>query len=195
MQVMLARNPPVALAALAHVLVQRAFVDEHRRAGSVLQITPQPSAHGLRSVADDLTQGVAWQAIEAAKLTWAQRMPEERSGWFGWLMGLPQAELLDLLALCAALTLNALPNTGAAMEANRVAVAVGLDMADWWEPTAQGYLNHVPKAQILQALKEADPDLMGDGVGAMNKDVLVVKAAARLTGKRWLPQPLRLPIA
>ena len=195
MQVMLARNTPVALAALAHVLVQRAFGDEHRRAGSVLQITPQLSAYGLRSVADDLTQGAAWQAIEAAKLSWAQRLPEERSDWFGWLIGLPQAELLDLLALCAALTLSALPNTGAAMEANAVAVAVGLDMADWWEPTAQGYLNHVPKAQIIQALKEAGPDLLEDGVGSMTKDVLVVKAAARLTGKRWLPQPLRLPIA
>ena len=61
------------------------------------------------------------------------------------------------------------------------------------EPTAQGYLNHVPKAQIVQALKEAGPDLADDGVGAMKKDVLVVKAASRLAGKRWLPAPLRRP--
>ena len=64
-------------------------------------------------------------------------------------------------------------------------------MYDWWEPTAQGYLNHVPKAQIVQALKEGGPDLAEDGVGAMNKDVLVIKAASRLAGKRWLPAMLR----
>ena len=100
------------------------------------------------------------------------------------------AELLDLLALCAALTLNALPSIGAASDANALAKAVGLDMADWWEPTAQGYLNHVPKAQIVQALKEARPDLADDGVGAMKKNVLVVKAASRLAGKQWLPAML-----
>jgi hypothetical protein len=34
-------------------------------------------------------------------------------------------------------------------------------------------------------------DLADDGVGAMKKDVLVVKAASRLAGKRWLPAKLR----
>jgi ParB family chromosome partitioning protein len=84
-----------------------------------------------------------------------------------------------------------LPSTGSGSDSNALAEAVGLDMADWWEPTAQGYLNHVPKAQIVQALKEAGPDLADDGVGAMKKDVLVVKAASRLAGKRWLPAMLR----
>jgi ParB family transcriptional regulator, chromosome partitioning protein len=91
------------------------------------------------------------------------------------------------------LTLNALPGTGATVDSNAIAEAVNLDMADWWEPTAQGYLNHVPKAQIVQALKEAGPDLADDGVGALKKDVLVVKAVSRLAGKRWLPAPLRRP--
>ena len=191
LQVMLSRNTPVALASLAHVFVQRAFGDEYRRAGSALQITTQPSAHMLLSVADDLKESAAWQAVEAAKLTWKARLPEQSGTWFAWLIALPQAELLDLLALCAALTLNALPSTGAASDSSALAEAVGLDMADWWEPTAQGYLNHVPKAQIVQALKEAGPDLAEDGVGAMKKDVLVVKAASRLAGKRWLPAMLR----
>ncbi len=191
LQVMLSRNTTVALASMAHVFVQRVFGDEYRRAGSALQITPQLPAHTLLSVADDLKEGAAWQAVEAAKLLWKERLPERAGTWFAWLIVLPQAELLDLLALCAALTLNALPSAGAANDANALAEAVSLDMADWWEPTAQGYLNHVPKAQIVQALKEAGPNLADDGVGAMKKDVLVVKAASRLAGKRWLPAPLR----
>ena len=193
LQVMLARNTPVALAALAHVFVQRVFEDGYRRAGPALQITPQLSAHALQAVADDLKQSPAWEALEAAKLAWKERLPEQSSTWLAWLIALPQAELLDLLAFCTATTLNALPSSGAAGEANAVAAAVGLDMADWWEPTAVGYLNHVSKAQIVQALKEVGPELADDGIGAMKKDVLVAKAASRLAGKRWLPVPLRRP--
>ena len=134
LQVMLSRNTPVALASLAHVLVQRAFGDEYRRAGSALQITTQLPAHTLLSVADDLKESAAWQAVEAAKLTWKARLPEQLGTWFAWLIALPQAELLDLLALCAALTLNALPSTGAASDSSALAEAVGLDMAMVWTP-------------------------------------------------------------
>lgn len=107
------------------------------------------------------------------------------------MLGLSQAELIDLLALCSALAANALPTAGAADSAHAIAAALGLDMADWWEPTAEGYLNHVPKAQIVAALKEAGPELAGGGVEAMKKDALVTAAASRLTGTRWLPEPLR----
>lgn len=105
--------------------------------------------------------------------------------------GLPQSELVDLLALCSALTVNALPGAGAVGSANAIAAALGLDMADWWEPTAEAYLNHAPKAQIIAALKEAGPELAGGGVEAMKKDALVTAAASRLVGTRWLPEPLR----
>lgn len=195
LQLMLSRRSDVALAALVHVFVQRVFGDEYRRAGSALQVTPQLSAHALQSVADDLKESAAWQALEAARLAWKERLPEQSSTWFGWLSALPQSELLDLLALCAASTVNALPGAGAAADANALAEAVGLDMADWWEPTAPAYLSLVPKAQIIQAMKEAGPELVDDGIGAMKKDVLVATAASRLAGKRWLPAPLRRPPA
>lgn len=191
LQVMLARNASVALVALAHGFVRRVFGDGYRHVDSALQITPQPSTHALHSVADDLRQGAAWQALDAARLAWKERLPEQPDAWFGWLTCLPQAELLDLLALCTASTLNALPGTGAAADADLLAQAVGLDMADWWAPTAQGYLGLVPKAQIVQALQEAGPELVDDSLRAMKKDELVAAAASRLAGKRWLPVPLR----
>jgi ParB family transcriptional regulator, chromosome partitioning protein len=193
MQAMLSANTKVAVAALAHVLIQRAFGDDYNPNRPALQIVLQASSHALSAVADDLKASRACQAIEASKASWRERLPEQRNEWFGWLIDLPQDELLDLLALCTSLTLNALPSVGAAYEANKIAEAVGLDMADWWEPTAEGYLNHVSKAQIAQALKEAGPELIEEGMGAMKKDVLVVKAASRLAGKRWLPVSLRRP--
>ncbi len=99
--------------------------------------------------------------------------------------------MIDLLVRCGALTVNALPGAGAAGSVNAIAAALGLDLADWWEPTAEAYVNRVPKAQIIAALKEARPELAGGGVEGMKKDALVSAAASRLAGARWLPEPLR----
>jgi ParB family chromosome partitioning protein len=195
LQAMLSRNSPVALAALAHALALRVFGDEYRRTGAALQITAQASVHALTAAADDIKTAPAWLSFETVRDAWIERLPQDRSAWFAWLLELPQAELLDLLTVCAASTVNALPSADTAFEANALAVAVGLDMADWWTPTAEGFLNHVSKAQIVQALKEAAPGLTADGVESMKKDVLVNTASARLAGKRWLPTPLRRPPA
>jgi ParB family transcriptional regulator, chromosome partitioning protein len=193
LQAMLAGNVQVALAALANTLLRRAFADDYGSDRSTMQINTTASMHALLSVADDLKGGRAFQEVEDAKSKWRERLPEQRGEWFGWLVGLPQGELLDLLGLCAALTVNALPSVNAARDADAIARAVALDMADWWEPTAEGFLNHVSKAQIVQALKEARPDLARDGVEVMKKDVLVNTAAGRLRGTRWLPAALRPP--
>lgn len=191
LQAMLTQNTAVALASVVHVFVLRTFGADYPREASALQVTPQLSAFALEAMADDLKASRAWQAVQQVKEAWRARLPEEQGEWLGWLIGLPQAELIDLLALCGAMTVNALPGAGAAGSANAIAAALGLDMAEWWEPTAEAYLNHVPKAQIIAALKEAGPELAGGGVEAMKKDALVSAAASRLAGTRWLPEPLR----
>jgi ParB family transcriptional regulator, chromosome partitioning protein len=193
LQAMLVGNVQFALATLTHTLLRRAFVDDYGSDRPAMQINASPSAHALLSVADDLKGGRAFGVVEEAKAKWRERLPEARADWLGWLVGLPQGELLELLGLCAALTVNALPSVGATYDAAAIAQAVGLDMADWWEPTAAGFLNHVSKAQIVQALKEAGPDLARDGVESMKKDALVNTAAGRLRGTRWLPALLRRP--
>ena len=193
LQAVLAGNSQLALATLAHTLLRRAFIDDYGADRSAMQITATAASHALVSVADDLKSGRAFQVVEAAKAKWRERLPDQRGEWFGWLIGLSQPELLELLGLCATMTVNALPAASAAFDANAIARAAGLDMADWWEPTAEGFLNHVSKAQIVQALKDAGPDLARDGVEGMKKDVLVNAAAARLAGTRWLPTVLRRP--
>lgn len=194
LQAVLVGNIQLTLATLTHTLLRRAFIDDYCPDRPAMQIAATASAHVLVSVADDLKVGRAFQVVEAAKAQWRERLPAKRGEWFDWLVGLPQPELLELLVLCAALTVNALPTAGAAFDSDAIARSVGLDMADWWEPTAEGFLNHVSKAQITQALKEAAPDLALDGVEGMKKAVLVNTAAARLAGTRWLPAALR-PLA
>jgi len=191
LQAMLAQNAAVALASVVHVFVLRTFGADYPREASVLQVSPQLSAYAVEAAADDLKTSRAWLVVQQAKEAWRALLPEHQGEWFGWLLGLPRAELIELLALCSALTANALPTAGAAGSANAVAAAVGLDMAEWWEPTPGGFLNHVPKGQIVAALKEAGTELACGGVEAMKKDALVTVAVSRLAGRRWLPEPLR----
>ena len=194
LQVELSRNTPVALAALTQVFVHVVFLDGSRgRLSSAMQIVPELAAFSLDAAADDLKGSPAALALDAAKENWKARLPRDPGDWFNWLVELPQAELLDLLALCSALTVSAWPGSRAVASADVMANAVKLDMADWWAPTAQSYLSHFSKAQIVEAIKEIDPGKPTDAAAALKKDALVVLAAEKLAGKRWLPPPLRQP--
>ena len=97
----------------------RTFGDDYPREASALQLSPQLSASALEAVADDLKDSRAWRAVQQAKEAWRARLPEQQDEWLGWLIGLLQAELIDLLALCSALTVNALPGAGASVQRQR----------------------------------------------------------------------------
>lgn len=193
LQAMLVQNSAVTLAALAHVLVLRVFGADYPRTSTAMRVCVQTAGYALEAVADDLPSSSACKAIRLHKQTWLARLPAQQADWLPWLIGLPQAELIELLVLCSALTVNGLPATGASANVDALVAAVGLDMADWWVPTAESYLKHVSKAQIVQALHEAGPELAGGGVEAMKKDALVTAAAQRLAGMRWIPQTWRKP--
>ena len=112
LQAMLAQNSAVALASVVHVFVLRSFGADYPREASALQVSPQLSAYAIEAAADDLKASRAWLAVQLAKEAWSPRLPEHQVELLGWLIALPQAELIDLLALCSALTVNALPGAG-----------------------------------------------------------------------------------
>ncbi len=191
LQVEVSRNPTVALATLAHVFVLRVFGDERGAGRTALQVTPSLPGYAMAAAADDLKDSAAWKALEAVKDLWRARLPEDASAWLVWLIGLPQADAIELLTFCTALSVSAMATHGGTQYADAIAEAVGLDMANWWEPAAEGYLSHVSKAQIVKALREAGTDLAVDGIGDMKKEALVAKAVEQLAEKRWLPRSLR----
>ena len=75
--------------------------------------------------------------------------------------------------------------------ADALAAAVGLDMADWWTPTAGSYLAQVPKARIVEAVTEAVSIEKAAPLAKLKKGEAVAAAEALLQGTRWLPSPLR----
>ncbi len=92
--------------------------------------------------------------------------------------------------LCSALSIKAMSEHEADTTGEALAAAVGLDMADWWTPTAGSYLAQVPKARIVEALTEAVSIEKAAPLAKLKKGEAVAAAEALLQGTRWLPSPL-----
>jgi ParB family transcriptional regulator, chromosome partitioning protein len=191
LQAVMVGDVQATLAALTFTLVQQVFGAGGTQAQTGLQIASKRPAYELRQAADDLADSKAWLQLEAAKAAWQARLPVSDAEQFAWIAALPQDEVLQLLALCTAACMNVRPGV---VDASAAALhqLVGLNMADWWQPTAAGFLSHVNKAQIMAALKESDPAFSDEGLAALPKEALVAKAQTLLDGKGWLPMPLRV---
>ena len=68
-------------------------------------------------------------------------------------------------------------------------------MADWWTPTADSYLGHVPKSRLVEVVTEAVSPEAAKALSGMKKGDAIKAAAQRLDGLRWLPGPLRVAAA
>lgn len=190
LQRMLADNTHVALAGLAHNLVQRVLGQQ--RARTALDVQARGCAEELvRFGEGTIEESRAWQELMQLRDAWGKRIPGDSARLLSWLIALPESELCDLLALCAALTVNAIASTAGSHAADELAAAVSLDMADWWEPTAANYLRQVSKAQIVDTVSEAVSAESAALLAKLKKDELVAQAEAQLAGKRWVASVLR----
>lgn len=85
-------------------------------------------------------------------------MPEDSAKLFAVLVAKSQDELVRLLAVCVAVTVDVVtPRATQQQPGAELPQAVGLDMAAWWKPTNEGYSRHVPKATILEAVEQYAP--------------------------------------
>ena len=191
LQVLLADNAHVALAALAHALVQQVLTGGMHRTVSALNIRAQGCDASLKGVADDIEASRAWVELASRMDNWRERIPGDADKLLPWLIGQPQETLLELLALCSALSVNAMSAREADDAGDALAAAVGLDMADWWTPTAASYLTQVPKARIVEAVTEAVSVEKAAPLAKLKKGEAVAAAEGLLQGSRWLPSPLR----
>ena len=121
------------------------------------------------------------------KDAWSARLPADVDQLLPWLIALPAQDLTELVALTVAASLNT-----SALEDNdftgaKLAGVLDLNMADWWTPTVDGYLKHIPKVKVLAAVATATTDDNAKSMAAMKKPELVIAAERALSGTRWLP--------
>ena len=191
LQVLVSDNAHVALASVVHALAQQLVIEHGYRMSSALSIRGDDSTHALQQFADDMKGSLVDGVLQCRLDNWRARLPCDADRLLPWLIGQDQDTLLDLLALCAALSINTVQAETEGHPGDAIAAAVGLDMADWWTPTATSYLQQVPKARIVEAVSEAVSVEAAAGLAKLKKGEAVAKAEALLAGTRWLPEALR----
>ena len=85
------------------------------------------------------------------------------------------------------------PGAGRLADADELARALNLDMAQWWQPTKASYLGRVTKAQALDAVAEGVSREAAENLAKLKKDALAALAEERLAGTGWLPAILQMP--
>jgi ParB family chromosome partitioning protein len=188
LQAEVARHPHVALAALVHRLALDVLLGGYYGEASAVRIAAQPR-RGLAADAPDVEDGPAAKGLHEVCEAWIKRLPDDPDALLAQLQALPQSELLSLLAVCVARTVDVTTSRDE-VPAPALARAAELDMHAWWQPTAAGYFEHVPKAQVIEAVQAFAPDQV-ERLARLKKQELAVEAERLAAGKRWLPAMLR----
>jgi ParB family transcriptional regulator, chromosome partitioning protein len=137
--------------------------------------------------------------IFAAKEKCSERIPAEPEKFWLWCLKQKTETLLNLLACCAALTVDTIrtnndrPDIDRLQHGDQLAAALKLDMQDWFTPTAENYFNRVGKQQMLDAIREAKGQPHAPALEKLKKGELAMQAERLVAGTGWLPALLRLP--
>jgi len=194
LQAALAGQPGLALRVMLHSLATDAFYA--RYADTVARFTSYPP--NLAAACPGIADSPARQAVAQAEADWRGRLPEREADLWTWLGEQDTAALLGLLAVCVARTADAgradwtTPHGAGCIQA-QAATAAGLDMRGCWTATREGYLGRVPKALILDAVRDGAGPSAAARIAGTKKEVMAADAAALLAGTGWLPAVLHVP--
>ena len=193
LQALLIVNHREALAGLAHALLSTLIYGPSGQYESptALAVRGSDCDSQLKGWAKDLADSNADKVVSAYVEQCKARLPQNASELLPWLLSQELETLMHLLALCSALNVNAITGKGGKHAADALAVAVSLDMAEFWTPTGPSYLGRVSKQLIADAVTEAGMPDEAPALLKMKKGEAVDKAAALLEGKRWLPSVMR----
>jgi len=189
----LANAPEVAFVAVLHVVCLNAFY----RYGidTCLEITARSA--GFAHQAPALNDCASAKAITERHESWSRQLPERPADLWNTLLTFDNDSRSALFAHCAALTVNVVKEPHqrhpvSLIHGDILARAVNLDMAAaGWRATVDNYLSRVPKARILEAVREAKGEASVQLIDHLKKPEMAKEAERLLDGTGWLPEPLR----
>lgn len=183
----LGSRPDIALAAVVHALARSVFrvfgVDTCLELSA--RVTP------LREESKGNSE------LGSAHDQWSERLPGSGDALWQWCLEQDQSTLLDLLAHCAACTVNAVqtkqdrPGNARLRAADTLAAALSLDMAQWFTPTAANFFTRVGRTTVIAAMAEAKGTPAKRSWDKLKKPALAALAEREIAGTGWLPPPLK----
>lgn len=188
----MAENPQVALAAAVHTLALPLI--DGRDYHSCLEVS-----HKSLRAAEQVTVREDCKAhalMEEHAAYWGERLPSNPANLFGWCLAQPQDVLLALLAYCSALSVNAIKDkfdkdtAPRLIHADALAESLTLNMADYWQPSVQGFYGKLSKAALLKLAQEAGAKLSLN-VGNLKKPEAAQHVREVMAETAWLPDVLR----
>ena len=186
LQIEVARHPQEALAALVHGMVQAVLQERYYGHDFPLGVSLKVQDR-LEGMAPDWPESPAVVALRELQQVADEALPQDSAELFAALLAKPQDELVRLLAVCVASTVDVVtPRATPQQPGAELAQAVGLDMAAWWQPTNDGYFRHVPKAAILQAVGEYAPEHV-TRLSKLKKADIASEAERLADGTGWMP--------
>lgn len=190
LQIEVARHPQAALAAVVHGMVQ-SVLQEHRYGHDLPLGVSLKVQDRLEGMAPDWPESPAAVALRELQQVAGEVLPQDSAELFAVLLAKSQDELVRLLAVCVASTVDVVtPRATQHQPGAELAQAVGLDMAAWWQPTAEGYFQHVPKAAILDAVGAFAPAHV-TRLAKLKKGDIASEAERLSDGTGWMPAIFR----
>ncbi|MBA8867155.1 ParB family chromosome partitioning protein [Pantoea agglomerans] len=196
-QAALSTKPDIAVAMLTWTLCRATF--SHRSyEGTPMKISLTDNSVALISDSSAKEDGKAWQFLQQQKAEWQALLPK---GWeqdFRWLLDWSTDDVLGLQGFCSATAVCSFQDRmyGKSQTSNLDALelAMGFDLADWWQPTAEGFFKRISKEQIVGVLTEVGKTGNASDAEKMKKGDAADFAESAMKNSRWVPswmKPLR----
>jgi len=185
-----AQRPDIALRLVAHSLAAQIVTHETTAARVSVSETYIP-AIAKSHCPDD-------EPLKARIGHWKLRLPGRAGELWGAILGLSDEDLLDLITVCMAVSIDATHSKVGDFSArqrlahaDQLATSLDLDMTQHWAPTAEGFFSRVSKATIREATAEAAGEAAAADLDGLKKPAMALAAEKAVTNKSWLPAVLR----
>jgi ParB family transcriptional regulator, chromosome partitioning protein len=145
-------------------------------------------------LADVAKSSPAAQAFNQRREQLLERLPDDHvgGGWLEWLANQPTAVVLEMMAFCAASTLDATQQREAACpQFVTLAQGLSLDMSKWWKATASSYFGSVSKDRMISVVTQAVSAEAAIPLEKMKKGAAAEAAERAIADTAWLPESMR----
>lgn len=188
----LTKRPDIALAAIVHALAGQLFYTIP--APSCLQLSMEMPNPGKSIKQPESCKPLA--AFDEHVTAWAERVPGDEEDLWEWCLEQPQSVLLDLLAVCAAATSDAISRkerskSGSLEHSDALADALKFDMKNWFVVSPENYFMRVSRDQIAGAYREVKGHDVAPSWLKLKKAEFAKRVSDALADTGWLPVPLR----